>query len=54
MAQAAGNKTEAADLLGMTRPRLYRRLVQLGLVVESATDGEAESPEFIERVDDEA
>ncbi len=31
MAQAKGNKTKAAKLLGMTRPRLYRRLVQLGL-----------------------
>ncbi|HVU87070.1 MAG TPA: sigma 54-interacting transcriptional regulator [Pirellulales bacterium] len=31
MAQAKGNKTKAARLLGMTRPRLYRRLVQLGL-----------------------
>jgi DNA-binding NtrC family response regulator len=29
--QARGNKTRAARLLGMTRPRLYRRLVQLGL-----------------------
>jgi DNA-binding NtrC family response regulator len=31
LAQAGGNKSAAADLLGMTRPRLYRRLVQLGL-----------------------
>jgi DNA-binding NtrC family response regulator len=31
LAQAGGNKSEAAQLLGMTRPRLYRRLVQLGL-----------------------
>lgn len=31
LAQAKGNKTKAAKLLGMTRPRLYRRLVQLGL-----------------------
>ncbi|MBI1899820.1 MAG: sigma 54-interacting transcriptional regulator [Planctomycetia bacterium] len=31
MRRAKGNKTEAARLLGMTRPRLYRRLVQLGL-----------------------
>jgi DNA-binding NtrC family response regulator len=38
MTQAAGNKTAAAELLGMTRPRLYRRLVQLGLVSESAIE----------------
>ena len=31
MQQANGNKTEAARLLGLSRPRLYRRLVQLGL-----------------------
>jgi len=31
MARAKGNKTKAAQLLGLTRPRLYRRLVQLGL-----------------------
>ena len=30
-----GNKAKAARLLGMTRPRLYRRLVQLGLDQES-------------------
>jgi DNA-binding NtrC family response regulator len=35
--QAKGNKTKAANLLGMTRPRLYRRLVQLGLE-HGATD----------------
>lgn len=29
--RAKGNKSKAARLLGMTRPRLYRRLVQLGL-----------------------
>ncbi|MBN1589704.1 MAG: sigma-54-dependent Fis family transcriptional regulator [Pirellulales bacterium] len=34
MAQAKGNKTKAAALLGITRPRLYRRLVQLGLEEE--------------------
>jgi DNA-binding NtrC family response regulator len=49
MAQAGGNKTEAADLLGMTRPRLYRRLVQLGLVTEAPSDRELEAPEFVEQ-----
>jgi DNA-binding NtrC family response regulator len=29
--RAKGNKTKAAKLLGMTRPKFYRRLVQLGL-----------------------
>jgi DNA-binding NtrC family response regulator len=46
MAQTGGNKTEAAELLGMTRPRLYRRLVQLGLVPVS--ESELDRPEFIE------
>jgi transcriptional regulator with PAS, ATPase and Fis domain len=32
IAQAKGNKTKAAQLLGMTRPRLYRRMVQFGMV----------------------
>ncbi len=49
MAQAGGNKTEAADLLGMTRPRLYRRLVQLGLVTEAPSERGLEAPEFVER-----
>jgi DNA-binding NtrC family response regulator len=31
MRLAKGNKTKAARLLGLTRPRLYRRMVQLGL-----------------------
>jgi DNA-binding NtrC family response regulator len=29
--QSGGNKTQAALLLGMTRPRLYRRMEQLGM-----------------------
>ena len=29
--RAKGNKAQSARLLGMTRPRLYRRMVQLGL-----------------------
>jgi DNA-binding NtrC family response regulator len=33
--RAKGNKTRAAKLLGLTRPRLYRRMVQLGLEKES-------------------
>jgi DNA-binding NtrC family response regulator len=46
MERAKGNKTRAAQLLGVTRPRLYRRLVQLGLeegpviFEEAATDGD--------------
>ncbi|MCC7087247.1 MAG: sigma 54-interacting transcriptional regulator [Pirellulales bacterium] len=35
MKQAKGNKTQAAKLLGLTRPRLYRRMVQLGLAQAS-------------------
>ena len=34
LARAKGNKAKAARLLGMTRPRLYRRMVQLGLEEE--------------------
>jgi DNA-binding NtrC family response regulator len=49
LAQTGGNKSEAATLLGMTRPRLYRRLVQLGLVSDEVDTGTpAEAPEFIE------
>jgi DNA-binding NtrC family response regulator len=31
IARVKGNKTKAARLLGLTRPRLYRRMIQLGL-----------------------
>lgn len=36
--RAKGNKTKAARLLGMTRPRFYRRLVQLGLAEEAPSE----------------
>ncbi|MBX7167183.1 MAG: sigma 54-interacting transcriptional regulator [Pirellulales bacterium] len=42
MARAKGNKAKAARLLGMTRPRLYRRLVQLGLESPSDESGPGE------------
>jgi len=45
VAQAKGNKTKAAKLLGMTRPRLYRRLVQLGLEEDSPTSSGEAPPE---------
>jgi DNA-binding NtrC family response regulator len=35
LAQVGGNKSAAAALLGMTRPRLYRRLVQLGFIADA-------------------
>lgn len=41
--QARGNKAKAARQLGMTRPRLYRRMVQLGLAEAASIE---ESIEF--------
>lgn len=40
MRRAKGNKSKAAKLLGLTRPRLYRRLVQLGLQAPDEPGGE--------------
>jgi transcriptional regulator with PAS, ATPase and Fis domain len=37
---AKGNKTSAARLLGLNRPRLYRRMVQLGLERDNEPSGE--------------
>jgi transcriptional regulator with AAA-type ATPase domain len=48
LAQVDGNKSAAAELLGMTRPRLYRRMVQLGLISEP-THKDQIGPEFIEQ-----
>jgi DNA-binding NtrC family response regulator len=45
LAQAKGNKAKAARLLGLTRPRLYRRLVQLGLEEPPENDQETDSEE---------
>jgi DNA-binding NtrC family response regulator len=42
MARAKGNKTKAAHLLGMTRPKLYRRLVQLGMVEADEAPADAQ------------
>ena len=39
LGRAKGNKAKAARLLGLTRPRLYRRMVQLGLE-QSGPQGE--------------
>jgi DNA-binding NtrC family response regulator len=39
--RAKGNKSKAAKLLGLTRPRLYRRLLQLGLEPPRRPSGES-------------
>jgi DNA-binding NtrC family response regulator len=38
--RARGNKSKAAKLLGLSRPRLYRRLVQLGLAQPDEDEGQ--------------
>jgi len=40
MRRSRGNKAEAARLLGLTRPRLYRRLQQLGMLDENVKTGD--------------
>lgn len=44
LARTKGNKSKAARLLGMNRPRLYRKMVQLGLAVDER-EGEKEKDE---------
>ncbi len=44
--RSKGNKSKAAKLLGLTRPRLYRRLVQLGLEEPSDKSAADETPDF--------
>ncbi|MDZ4817888.1 MAG: helix-turn-helix domain-containing protein, partial [Planctomycetota bacterium] len=42
--QAKGNKSRAAQLLGLTRPKLYRRMVQLGLEEAEAPPAKKQRP----------
>ena len=44
---AAGNKTQAAKLVGWTRQRLLRRAEELGLIAGAATKNAAQEPEYI-------
>lgn len=47
LAKARGNRTKAARALGLSRPRLYRRMAQLGL--EPARPGDDAAPDFEEQ-----
>jgi len=38
LSRSKGNKAKAARLLGLNRPRLYRRMVQLGLIEKEETE----------------
>jgi transcriptional regulator with PAS, ATPase and Fis domain len=42
--EAGGNKTRAALLLGLTRPRLYRRMVQLGMEPAPTSEPRPDAP----------
>jgi DNA-binding NtrC family response regulator len=58
LAQTGGNKSEAAELLGLTRPRLYRRMEQLGLAPPApkkakTAEDDSQLPDFREIEPDE-
>ena len=48
--EARDNKAKAAELLGITRPRLYRRMELLG-IVDPETRPVTDNPAGIERID---
>jgi transcriptional regulator with AAA-type ATPase domain len=54
LAASRNNKTKAAELLGVNRPRLLRRLVQLGLAPSAAAESSAEEAVVFEPVPDES
>jgi hypothetical protein len=52
MKAAKGNKTKAAELLGIHRARLIRRLVQLGLAEPPTEQTPLEEPVIFEPLPD--